>query len=178
MIEAARALFVESGQENTTVDAIARRAGVAKGTVYLYFPSKSHIAQAIEEQFNARVLTRVQAAAREAVAAGHPPAVAWCGALIEAYLDELDTHDMLFTGRPQTRDAVDPLLDDLTALLAAQGHPDPERVAAFLLGGTTLLADRAIATDSRIDAGELTHVLVALDETVGVTRTQNTEPSR
>ncbi|GIT81789.1 hypothetical protein LLS1_34580 [Leifsonia sp. LS1] len=100
----------------------------------------------------------------------------WCGALIEAHLDELDTNDMLFTGPPRPRDAADPLLDDLTALLASHGHPDPQRMAAFLLGGTTLLADRAIATNKRVDADELTRVLVTLDEAVSVTRTQGIEP--
>lgn len=177
MIEAARALFVKNGQDATTVDAIARRAGVAKGTVYLYFPSKRHIAEAIEEQFNARILTRLQAAARGAAESGQQPAVAWCGALVEAYLDELDTHDMLFNGRAQTRGAPDPLLEDLTALLTAQDHPAPEHTAAFLLGGTTLTIDHAIATSNRVNAAELAHALVPLVNTVTM-RAQSSEASR
>ena len=37
---AAFALFVERGYEATTVEAIAERADVAKGTVFNYFPQK------------------------------------------------------------------------------------------------------------------------------------------
>ncbi|MGL5648532.1 MAG: TetR/AcrR family transcriptional regulator [Clostridium sp.] len=37
---AAYELFIEIGFENTTVDQIAKKAGVAKGTFYLYFKDK------------------------------------------------------------------------------------------------------------------------------------------
>lgn len=40
ILEAARGVFAARGFEQASVDAIARRAGVAKGTVYLYYPSK------------------------------------------------------------------------------------------------------------------------------------------
>lgn len=40
IIAAARALFARSGYEATTTRAIAARAGVAAGTLFLYFPEK------------------------------------------------------------------------------------------------------------------------------------------
>ena len=40
ILEAARTVFSQKGFEGATIDAIALAAGVAKGTVYLYFPSK------------------------------------------------------------------------------------------------------------------------------------------
>jgi TetR/AcrR family transcriptional regulator, fatty acid metabolism regulator protein len=40
ILEAARRVFARSGFNATTVDQIAEEAGVAKGTVYLYFSSK------------------------------------------------------------------------------------------------------------------------------------------
>lgn len=40
ILEAAVRLWLRAGFEATAVEAIAREAGVAKGTVYLYFPSK------------------------------------------------------------------------------------------------------------------------------------------
>ncbi|ODS53120.1 MAG: hypothetical protein ABS36_14355 [Acidobacteria bacterium SCN 69-37] len=43
LLEAARESFGQLGLAGTTVDDIARRAGVAKGTVYLYFKSKADI---------------------------------------------------------------------------------------------------------------------------------------
>jgi AcrR family transcriptional regulator len=43
ILAAARAIFFEDGIRRATVDAIAARAEVAKGTVYLYFPTKETI---------------------------------------------------------------------------------------------------------------------------------------
>ncbi len=43
IIEAARAVFSRKGFNDATVDDIAEAAGLAKGTVYLYFPSKREI---------------------------------------------------------------------------------------------------------------------------------------
>lgn len=40
ILEAARSVFAASGFHNSTIDQIAEAAGVAKGTVYTYFPSK------------------------------------------------------------------------------------------------------------------------------------------
>ncbi|MBL8209121.1 MAG: TetR/AcrR family transcriptional regulator [Bryobacterales bacterium] len=40
ILEAARRVFARNGYNETTVDQIAEEAGVAKGTVYLYFSSK------------------------------------------------------------------------------------------------------------------------------------------
>ena len=43
ILQAARAVFARNGFTAATVDDIADAAGVAKGTVYLYFPSKREI---------------------------------------------------------------------------------------------------------------------------------------
>src|SRR5262245_66690233 len=43
ILEAARAVFAKKGFHDTTVDEIAEAAGVAKGTVYLYYRSKQDI---------------------------------------------------------------------------------------------------------------------------------------
>lgn len=40
ILDAALALFSEGGFDATRMDDVARRAGLSKGTVYLYFPSK------------------------------------------------------------------------------------------------------------------------------------------
>ncbi len=45
--DAALALFAQTGFAATTVAAIAARAGVTKGTVYLYFPSKEDLFAAV-----------------------------------------------------------------------------------------------------------------------------------
>src|SRR5690606_24505968 len=43
ILEAAIALFVAHGYRKTNIDEIARQAGIAKGTVYLYFATKADI---------------------------------------------------------------------------------------------------------------------------------------
>ena len=43
ILEVAETVFAEKGFHATKVDEIASRAGVAKGTVYLYFKSKEHL---------------------------------------------------------------------------------------------------------------------------------------
>ena len=43
IIEAATAVFLKHGYRKASVDVIAREAGVAKGTVYLYFKSKAEL---------------------------------------------------------------------------------------------------------------------------------------
>ena len=41
ILQAAHVVFARHGYAETTVDLIAREAGVAKGTLYLYYPSKT-----------------------------------------------------------------------------------------------------------------------------------------
>jgi AcrR family transcriptional regulator len=43
ILTAARSVFARHGFDATTVDLIAQEAGVAKGTLYLYYPSKAAI---------------------------------------------------------------------------------------------------------------------------------------
>lgn len=50
-IDASIALFVEKGYENTTVDDIANRMGVAKGLFYYYFKSKDAVLYAFLDSF-------------------------------------------------------------------------------------------------------------------------------
>lgn len=55
LLDAATALFLEQGYAATSVAQIAARAGLSKGAVYLYFPSK----QAVLEGLVARAITPV-----------------------------------------------------------------------------------------------------------------------
>lgn len=60
VLRAATELFIQHGYKKTSVDEIARRAEVAKGTVYLYFKSKSDLlmhAIALEKQI---LLTKLE----------------------------------------------------------------------------------------------------------------------
>jgi AcrR family transcriptional regulator len=65
ILDAARYVFAHSGFAQTNVDDIAARAGVAKGTLYLYFASKEQIYMAalLEDARQLDVLTRDRIAA-------------------------------------------------------------------------------------------------------------------
>ncbi|CAN7152898.1 TetR/AcrR family transcriptional regulator [Devosia sp. LjRoot3] len=58
MLDAALAVFAEKGFAATKVDEVARRAGVSKGTVYLYFPSKEALMEGIVRRAVAPIAER------------------------------------------------------------------------------------------------------------------------
>ncbi len=47
LLDAALTLFVEKGFAATRTDEVAQRAGVSKGTLYLYYPSKEELFKAV-----------------------------------------------------------------------------------------------------------------------------------
>ena len=51
VLDAAIDLFIDAGFETTSMDAIAAKAGVAKGTLYYHFKSKEGIVEAIVERY-------------------------------------------------------------------------------------------------------------------------------
>jgi AcrR family transcriptional regulator len=54
LLHAARSVFAKKGYEDATVSEIVRRAGVAQGTFYLYFPGKESLAGAFAELLSER----------------------------------------------------------------------------------------------------------------------------
>lgn len=56
IFQAAFELFLEKGFEHTTVDDIARRADVGKGTVFNYFPRKTSFLAAVADDWVARLV--------------------------------------------------------------------------------------------------------------------------
>jgi AcrR family transcriptional regulator len=68
LLDAALVLFGRYGYRRTSIDDIAREAGVAKGTVYLYVESK----EALFRELSRELLDRVIADARAAMAAPGP----------------------------------------------------------------------------------------------------------
>ena len=51
ILESAREVFLENGFDGAKMSEIAGRAGVAEGTVYLYFKNKNALLEAVVEQF-------------------------------------------------------------------------------------------------------------------------------
>src|SRR5262249_50434000 len=52
ILEAALRVWVRDGFHSAPVEAIAREAGLGKGTIYLYFPNKEAILRAAIERFS------------------------------------------------------------------------------------------------------------------------------
>jgi AcrR family transcriptional regulator len=50
IIEGARAVFLPQGFDAASMGEIARKAGVSKGTLYVYFKSKEDLFEAIAEE--------------------------------------------------------------------------------------------------------------------------------
>ena len=75
ILQAGRAAFAEVGYRRTTVEAVAERAEIGKGTIYLYFESKD----AIQAELLLQALSELQAqlkAAGRAYKAGQFPFMA------------------------------------------------------------------------------------------------------
>jgi AcrR family transcriptional regulator len=63
LLDAALMLFVEKGFSATRAEEVAQRAGVSKGTLYLYYPSKEELLKAvIREHLSSRIAAGVAAA--------------------------------------------------------------------------------------------------------------------
>jgi len=86
ILEAALRVFGQYGYRRTSVDDIAREAGIAKGTIYLSFASKEEVFQALAHHLSQQMLTSAEAASRQPgttadkLAAMH---VAWFGTYAE-----------------------------------------------------------------------------------------------
>jgi AcrR family transcriptional regulator len=145
LLDAAQSLVVEKGVSTTTLDDVTRRAGVAKGTFYLYFKSKDDLVAALQQRFSDRMAERIEAITRNA-----GPWADKLDACVLACLDDYratyDLHDVLFHhGGMAGRHMHD---DD---------SPSPTRLVSAI---RDLLAAGAEAGAYRVDDPDLTAVLL------------------
>jgi AcrR family transcriptional regulator len=64
ILDAARRVFAERGFRGTTIADIAEAAGIALGTVYLYFPSKDDLFAALNQRFTELITSAITANVR------------------------------------------------------------------------------------------------------------------
>lgn len=99
LIEAAGKLFVEKGYEAATMDEIAAGAGVAKGTLYHYFASKSELLEVLRDGFEDEVMNRVRSHVESCASDNWRERLkAWIEAAAGAYFDLSELHDVVFFG--------------------------------------------------------------------------------
>src|SRR5215467_4344909 len=87
IIEAARTLFAKQGYEETTIAGIAEAAGVAVGTVYLYFRNKHEVYTAVGLDIEATI-----AAVFQDPTLIHMPLEEALGAMLDAIFRESRKH--------------------------------------------------------------------------------------
>ncbi|GAB7044679.1 MULTISPECIES: TetR/AcrR family transcriptional regulator [Catenuloplanes] len=116
ILDASETLLLRFGYRRTTVDDVARQAGVGKGTIYLYWPTKAELFGAVLTRESARMLAEQLARLRNDLA--------------EARLHRLIRHSFRQTvSRPLARSFATQDRDVMGELLAASGSS-----ARFLAG--------------------------------------------
>jgi AcrR family transcriptional regulator len=86
ILDAALRVFGQYGFRRTSMDDIAREAGIGKGTIYLSFGSKDEVFQGLSEALTERMLAGASAAARLPVSTADRLAAmsaAWFGTYVE-----------------------------------------------------------------------------------------------
>nr|WP_298720777.1 TetR/AcrR family transcriptional regulator [uncultured Steroidobacter sp.] len=165
LLDAAQRLFVEKSIAATSIDDIASCAAVAKGTFYLYFPSKEALLHALQERFVAGFLERLQLAMdRCGPERWRPRLQAWVRTVIEGYLEQVRLHDVIFhEAQPYDRHAMsnNPLVDQLTGLLSDGARAgawiaeEPRSTAIMFFHALHGGVDAAIADSKKVNRAKL-----------------------
>jgi AcrR family transcriptional regulator len=104
ILNASEQLFARYGYKKTTVDDIAREAGIGKGTVYLYFKGKEDVAIGVVDRANRLILDRIMAIADQDLPSEQKLRKMLIARVmarfdgIQAYIDSLD--DFIARSRP------------------------------------------------------------------------------
>jgi AcrR family transcriptional regulator len=181
IVEAATELFIRHGYRKASVDEIARRAGVAKGTVYLYFKNKTDLlvyAIALEKKKHLVVMKEVLDAempARERLRAYLRKAVALITEMpltsrvmsgdyeIHAVLDDMDA-DARSAHRAMQMDFIERLLDPAAAphRWTAEELSDRAQVVLGLIYSMVFMLDDHVRGDLTVErfGGILADVIV------------------
>lgn len=158
LLDAAAALFVEKGIAATSIEDIAERAGVAKGTFYHYFHDRAAMLEALRKRYSQRYADLVE---RDMGAC--PPEdwdgrlAAWAQATVSEYLASYALHDAIFHDPTVCQRCViseEAFVVSLAKLLkqgeeaGAWSVGDPLTTAGFMFHGMHGLLDETIATGS------------------------------
>jgi AcrR family transcriptional regulator len=131
ILDAATALAAEGGMGAVQIAGVAERAGIAAGTVYRYFPSKTDLVAALIETRGERELAAMRVAAD--AAPGPLSALAACIAAFATRALQAQRLIWALTGEP-----VEPEIDRLRALAARHlPEQDANLAASAVLGALT-----------------------------------------
>ncbi len=174
LLDAAQQLFLDKGIAATSIDDIASAAKVAKGTVYLYFPSKEALLAGLQERFVMTFLTRLETAMeRCGPNRWRPRLQVWIKTVIEGYLDQVALHDVIFHEmQPYDRHAMsnNPVIDQLTELLGegakagAWTSEAPRSTAIMFFHALHGGVDAAIAENPKVNRARLIRTITTFVE--------------
>ncbi len=167
LLEAAERILERS--RRVTVSEIAREAGIASGTFYLYFPSKAHLEAALIERFMADYTAQA-----ESLIAGDEPLQERLSRTLSGMVGFSLRHiavlrlQVRHTPTGETRDilsvGIDRIKQVISDALAATGDvSDPDMAAALLYHGVEGVVRDAIAFERDLDADRL---VAAIDQQV------------
>lgn len=170
LLNSAAALFVEKGTAATSIEDIAGRAGVAKGTFYHYFQDRAAMLEALRRRYSQRFADLADAA-MDACPPGDLDGrlAAWTHATVGEYLATYALHDAIFHDPDVCQRCViseEAFVVSLAALLregVASGAwfvEDQLNTAAFMFHGMHGLLDEAIATGA--DTASIAESVTAL----------------
>lgn len=177
ILAAALHVFSEKGYHPATIDEIAERAGVGKGTVYSYFRSKAELMEQLIE-----LSTKAELESAERSVAGFEKALDQLHALAAIERKHLEQHepfirflmsDLASAVTPEFRDAMEETrrrLEELVAGVIRRGQEegifkkeiDPEFAAMLILAlrGGLLHYWFAQEESPKVDAGAITRQIV------------------
>lgn len=97
LLDSAAALFVEKGVSATSIDDIAERAGVAKGTFYHYFQDRAAMLEALRKRYSQHFATAAQDAMSPFLPNDWEARLkAWVGTVVNEYVASYALHDAIF----------------------------------------------------------------------------------
>ena len=146
ILHAAASLLADNGLAGTSIDAVAKTAGIAKGTVYLYFASRADLLAALRSRYAEDLASRAEAIlgrARPQEASSVTRAFQRLAAsLLDHVLASQRLYHVLFqeAGMPEEETMAPLRRAVLDALRQAMDHGalspmDPDMLARFLLDG-------------------------------------------
>jgi AcrR family transcriptional regulator len=143
LLDAATAMFLDRGLAEATMADVAEAAGVAKGTVYLYFDSKSALLTALRVRYTSQWLAQSGRLDAPPGRGGHARQLrSFLGEMYDFSAANQRLHHLLFHAAEVSED--EPLEQARAALvrLVTRGAEagefavdNPEETAAFLLDG-------------------------------------------
>jgi AcrR family transcriptional regulator len=152
LLDAAAQVFLDRGLAQATIADVAEAAGLAKGTVYLYFDSRSALLTALRARYTGRWLARSGRLDAPPGRGGHRQRLrSFLGEMYDFHAANQRLHHLLFHAAEVSEDEpLERVRADLVRFVTRGADAgefavdDPEATASFLLDGVHGLLLRSL----------------------------------